>query len=143
MPKIQWNTVETVERDDEATMIEWKTEKQVIGRLLSRREVKKKDGDTATIYKLNTAGGLREFWETTVLNSKLSDDNIKVGTILNIQYTGMKKGASGRNYHDFDVAWAHDDKTSEDPMPEPDADGLPEDEPEDAGLPQDADEIPF
>ena len=70
-------------------------------------------GKEVSLVVLDTSKGERTVWEGAVLESALEVKKALIGDYLGIRYLGLKKGAAGFKYRDFDVRVIHAEKPVE------------------------------
>ncbi len=102
---------------------DYKTEKELTGVYISREE--NVGPNNSVLYQIEKENGEKiGVWNNTVLEDKFQ--NIKIGDKVKIEYLGMSKSKTGKDYHDFKVY--HKKGKAQEVQSEPDAqqaEGMP------------------
>lgn len=107
--KFDWSVEEKVEY---AENHDFDVEPIVEGTLLGYDTVTIKDKEVSLVV-LDTSKGERTIWLGAVLESALTVKKAVEGDYIGVRYLGLKKGAAGFKYRDFDLRVKHRETVEE------------------------------
>lgn len=104
----------------------WDQKKPIEGKYIGNK--KEVGPNLSMMYTIENEDGKTGVWGSTVLDSKFQE--VPVGSMVRVEFLGMEKGLSGKEYKDYKVLY------KDAPMTEAGAPTKPEDD-------TDLDKIPF